>query len=82
MISIKASIFYNYIIAEVYCEDRSHPENILFIRRISTVYPQVIRQQGNKIRAQDHTKNETGSFECSTSTPALKPFENKSDLEM
>ena len=35
MNSINAIIFSNYMIGIVYCENRSHPENILFVRRIS-----------------------------------------------
>ena len=37
MISINAIIFSNYMIGEVYCENRHHPEHILFIRRISDI---------------------------------------------
>ena len=37
MISINAIIFSNYMIGEVYCENRSHPEHILIIRRISAI---------------------------------------------
>ena len=35
MISVNAIIFSNYMIGEVYCENRSTPENILFIRQKS-----------------------------------------------
>ena len=35
MVSINAIIFSKYIFGEVYCGYRSHPENILFIRRIA-----------------------------------------------
>ena len=32
MISIKTIIFSNYMIGDVWCDNRSHPENILYIR--------------------------------------------------
>ena len=34
MISINVIILSKYMIGEVYFENRSHPENIIFIRRI------------------------------------------------
>ena len=37
MISIKAIIFSYHMIGEVNCENLFHPENILFIRRISAI---------------------------------------------
>ena len=37
IISINAIIFYKYMIDEVYCENRTNPENIIFALRMSAI---------------------------------------------